>query len=199
MNRTLLPEMLHYTDMTLLERQRARLKWHQEQHLQQQEDQSYFGDLGGVFHLQQGYQGGGLGEVVTKSVKPDPGLVDNGWADVVGFGPCGYGNNNGSSFDINYAISRTSSCPPAATAVAAAAPAAKVTESVVSGKISSGVGRESFKKRKVDKVHNNTKVCSVLPELNHCFFKTLHEILDFNVKFWFLVSHFSYLAYKFGC
>ncbi|KAJ4838311.1 hypothetical protein Tsubulata_040965 [Turnera subulata] len=159
---TLLPsEMLHCADMTVLERQRARLKWEQEQQQQQQQlQESYFGDLGGVvFHqvTQQGEFEGGLGEVVTRSVKPDPGLVDNSSAwiahDVMaGFvGACGYGNGTGSGFDMNYGIARTTSCPP--TVVAAAAAAAKGKDSVGSdSKMSSAVGRESFKKRKADKV-----------------------------------------------
>ncbi|XVE66977.1 hypothetical protein DITRI_Ditri08aG0123100 [Diplodiscus trichospermus] len=119
--------------MTVLERQRARLKWQQQQ-LQQQlqeEQQSYFSELSGVFSSQtshiQGFQGGlmsgdeMLGDILmTRQVKPDPGL-ETAWPDLgkvdmasMGFGPCGYGN--GSSFDMNYAISRTSSCPPAVAA-----------------------------------------------------------------------------------
>ncbi|EEF49415.1 conserved hypothetical protein [Ricinus communis] len=169
MNRALLPEMLHCTDLTVLERQRARLKWQQEQqHLQLEQHQhqhhqgeNYFlGDLSGVFQLQQqqqqqqGFQGD-LGEVVIRSVKPDPGFLDNGcWSntsstDLVGYGPCGFGN-------MNFAISRTSSCPPT---VADAGPVlVKGRESVVSEKLTCGVGSESTKKRKVDKVQNNTKV-----------------------------------------
>ncbi|KAJ8763415.1 hypothetical protein K2173_002298 [Erythroxylum novogranatense] len=153
MNRAPLPEMLHCTDVTVLERQRARLKWQQQQRqLQQQapgqshQEESCFGDFGSVFGFQ-----GGLSEMVTQStlsVKPDLDLVDNGWPDLVGFGPCGFGSN-GSGFDMNYAICRTSSSPPA---VAAAATADEGRESVASEKFSSVVGRESFKKRKVDKV-----------------------------------------------
>uniref|UniRef100_A0A2P2LLN2 Uncharacterized protein n=1 Tax=Rhizophora mucronata TaxID=61149 RepID=A0A2P2LLN2_RHIMU len=165
--------MLHCTDMTVLEWQRTRLKWQQEQRqvLQQQQHQhgpqqeSYFGDLSSVF---QG--GGGLGEVVTLStslsVKPDPVLVDNGWPDFVGFAPCGRyadNNNNVSGMEFNCAnISRTSSYPPLV--AEAAAPAAdKAKESVLSDNISSGVARESFRKRKVDKVQNNAEVCLFLP------------------------------------
>ncbi|KAJ9189724.1 hypothetical protein P3X46_000981 [Hevea brasiliensis] len=160
MNRALLPEMLHSTDMTVLERQRARFKWQQEQQ-QQQQQQSFFGDLSGVFQLQQQHQGfqGDLGEVVTRSVKPDPSLMDNGWSDLVGFGPCGYGNYNGSGFDVNCAISSTSSCPPAVVAPATNAKVlAEGREPVLSEKLNSGVARECLKKRKVDKVQNSTKV-----------------------------------------
>ncbi|XP_007042169.2 PREDICTED: transcription factor bHLH63 [Theobroma cacao] len=174
MNRAL-PEMLQCSDMTVLERQRARLKWQQEQlqqqQLQQQEQQqSYFSELSGVFSSQpshvEGFQGGlmsgdsVLGDMVmTRQLKPDPGL-ETAWPELVkvdmpdmGFGPCGYGN--GPSFDMNYAISRTSSCPPAvAAAVAGEVVEVKGKESVVSEKIGSAVGRESFKKRKVDKLQN---------------------------------------------
>jgi hypothetical protein len=158
--------MLHCTDITVLERQRACIKWQQEQQQQQQvqlqqQEISYFTELTGVFQ-QAGFHEGGLSEVVTRSVKPDPGLVDNGWNNdhVVGLGvgPLYY---NGSGFELNYgAISRTSSCPPAAVAAVAAA-TVKGSESVVSDKISSGVGRESSKKRKVDNIQNNSKVCFI--------------------------------------
>ncbi|KAG8655987.1 transcription factor bHLH63 isoform X2 [Manihot esculenta] len=166
MNRALLPEMLHCTDMTVLERQRARFKWQQEQELQQQQQQhhqqeSFFGDLSGVFQLQLQHQGlqGDLGEVVTRSVKPDPASMDNGWPGLVGFGPSGYENNNGSGFDVNYAISRTSSCQPAVAGAAVDATVlAESREPVMSEKLSPGVGRENLKKRKVDKLQHNTKV-----------------------------------------
>ncbi|KAJ6906147.1 hypothetical protein NC652_023790 [Populus alba x Populus x berolinensis] len=167
-NRALLPagggeNMLHFTDITVLERQRACIKWQQEQQqqqqvLQQQQEISYFTELTGVFQ-QAGFHEGGLSEVVTRSVKPDPGLVDNGWNNdhVVGFG-VGPPYNNGSGFELNYgSISRTSSCPPPPVAAVAAA-TVKGSESVVSDKISYGVGRESSKKRKVDDIQNNSKV-----------------------------------------
>ncbi|KAJ6692699.1 TRANSCRIPTION FACTOR BHLH63-LIKE [Salix purpurea] len=153
--------MLHCTDMTVLERQRARIKWQQEQQQQfqlQQQEISYFTELADVFH-QAGFHEGGLSEVVTRSVKPDPGLVDNGWNNdhVVGYG-VGLPYNNGLGFELNYgAISRTSSCPPEAVAAVAEA-TVKGSESVVSDMISSGAGRESSKKRKVDKIQNNSKV-----------------------------------------
>ena len=170
-NRALLPagggeNMLHCTDITVLERQRACIKWQQEQQQQQQvqlqqQEISYFTELTGVFQ-QAGFHEGGLSEVVTPSVKPDPGLVDNGWNNdhVVGLG-VGPLYDNGSGFELNYgAISRISSCPPAAVAAVAAA-TVKGSESVVSDKISSGVGRESSKKRKVDNKQNNSKVCFI--------------------------------------
>jgi hypothetical protein len=169
-NRALLPagggeNMLHCTDITVLERQRACIKWQQEQQQQQQvqlqqQEISYFTELTGVFQ-QAGFHEGGLSEVVTRSVKPDPGLVDNGWNNdhVVGLG-VGPLYDNGSGFELNYgAISRTSSCPPAVAAAATATATVRGAESVVSDKISSGVGRESSKKRKFDKVQNNSKLC----------------------------------------
>ncbi|XVE49042.1 hypothetical protein DITRI_Ditri01bG0050300 [Diplodiscus trichospermus] len=129
MNRAL-PEMLQCSDMTVLERQRARLKWQQEQLQQQQEQQqSYFSELSGVFSSQtshvQGFQDGLMNGdsvlcdvVMTRQVRPDAGL-ETAWPEFekvdmagMGFAPCGY--SNGSGFDMNYAISRTSSCPPAA-------------------------------------------------------------------------------------
>ncbi|XVF45293.1 hypothetical protein PTKIN_Ptkin02bG0194000 [Pterospermum kingtungense] len=181
MNRAF-PEMLQLcSDMTALERQRACLKWQQEQEDEQQ--RSYFSELSGVFsssqtsHVQ-GFQGGlmnGTGDsalcgmVMTRLVKPHPAGFETDWPELgkvnmatTGFGPCGYGN--GQNFDMNYAISRTSSCPPAVAAAAEAAVAvetadAKAKESLVSEKIiGSAVGRESFKKRKVDKLQNSKVV-----------------------------------------
>ncbi|KAK8568101.1 hypothetical protein V6N13_106042 [Hibiscus sabdariffa] len=176
MNRAL-PEMLQCSDMTVLERQRARLKWQEEQFQQQQ--QSYFSELNGVFSSQaghvQGFQQCGLMShaaaggsdsvlsdmVMTRQLKPDPGL-ETAWPELgkvgmgsMGFSPCGYGI--GQSFDMNHAISRTSSCPPAV--AAAAAVASKAVE--VKGnleKMSSAVGRESLKKRKVEKLQNSKVV-----------------------------------------
>ncbi|XP_022747074.1 transcription factor bHLH63-like [Durio zibethinus] len=167
------PKMLQCSDMTVLERQNACLKWQQEQlqQQQQQEQQSYFSELSGVFSSQvQGFQGGlvsgdsVLGDMVmTRQVKPDPGL-ETAWHEMekvdmaaMGFGPCGY--SNGPDFDMNYAISRTSSCPTfVAAAVAAQAVEVKGKESIVSEKMGSTVGRGSFKKRKVDTLQNSKVV-----------------------------------------
>ncbi|XVE93640.1 hypothetical protein REPUB_Repub01dG0211400 [Reevesia pubescens] len=177
MNRVL-PEMLQCSDMTVLETQRAGLKWQQEQlQQQQQQQQSYFSELSGVFSSQtshvQGFHQGGLmssgdsvlgGMVMTRQLKPDPGL-ETAWPELgkvdlanMGFGPCGYGN--GPSFDMNYANSRTSSCPPAVAAAVAAEAVVEVKgkDSVVSEKMGSAVVRESFKKRKVDKLQNSKVV-----------------------------------------
>ncbi|KAL4303473.1 hypothetical protein GQ457_10G021420 [Hibiscus cannabinus] len=173
MNRTL-PEMLQCSDMTVLQRQRARLKWQEEQfqqHQQQQQQQSYFSELDGVFSTQaghvQGFQQGGLMSgataaggsdsvlsdmVMTRQLKPDPGL-ETAWPELgkvgmgsMGFSPCGYGI--GQSFDINHA-----SCLPSVAVAAAASKAVEVKE-----KMNSAVGRESFKKRKVEKLQNSKVV-----------------------------------------
>nr|KJB79173.1 hypothetical protein B456_013G036400 [Gossypium raimondii] len=166
---TALPEMLQCSDLTVLERQRDRLKWQEEQ-FQQQQQQSYFSELScGAFSSQtnhvQGFQGGFMGGasgdsvlsdmVMARQVKPDPGL-ESPWPELgkvdmaaMGFGPCGYGN--GPSFDMNHAISRTSSCPPAVAATKA------VEVKVNSEKMASAVDKESFKKRKAEKLQN-TKV-----------------------------------------
>ncbi|GMI88176.1 hypothetical protein HRI_002486900 [Hibiscus trionum] len=172
MNRAL-PEMLQCSDMTVLERQRARLKWQEEQFQHQQHQQSYFSELSGVFSSQtghvHGFQQGGLMSaaaggsdsalsdmLMTRQLKPDPGL-ETAWPELgkvgmgaMGFGPCGYGI--GQSFDMNHAISRTSSCPPAV----AAAAAVEVKTNLE--KMSSAAGRESFKKRKVEKLQNSKVV-----------------------------------------
>ncbi|KAF3435714.1 hypothetical protein FNV43_RR22806 [Rhamnella rubrinervis] len=160
------------TDMTVLERQRARMKWQQEQIQQQQ--QSYFSgsELSGVFSGQtqagqvaQSFQGlvgceSVLCEAVNRSVKPDPGL-ENGWPEmgkcempIMGLGSCGGLVSDTQGFQMNGAISRTASCPPT---VAAAAADTKAREAALHEKMSSAAGRESFKKRKADKFQN-TKV-----------------------------------------
>ncbi|KAK6916585.1 Myc-type, basic helix-loop-helix (bHLH) domain [Dillenia turbinata] len=200
MNRAL-PEMLHClnnnsnmnltngncTDMSVLERQRARIKWQQE-HLQHQQHQNFLSsEEFNVFQLQaqlaqaQQFQNLINGEVsldgfVGRAVKPDPGL-DNGWPDYsnLSVGPPGsthYGPGGGSArlecsgyggVDVNYAISRTTSCLPsvaAGIADVAAVPAAadvKSRDSTVTEKLTAAVGRESFKKRKADKLQQ-TKV-----------------------------------------
>ncbi|KAK9942498.1 hypothetical protein M0R45_008160 [Rubus argutus] len=137
MNRAL-PEMLNCmnapgslvagncTDMTVLDRQRARMKWQHDQlqQQQQQQHQGYFGgsELNGVFsHLPiqasqqvQSFQGLiGLGDSgMGQAVKPDP------------VRKMETKNNN----------------------------------TVVTDKISSPAGKESFKKRKADKAQNNKAV-----------------------------------------
>ncbi|KAJ1397694.1 Myc-type, basic helix-loop-helix [Sesbania bispinosa] len=124
------------SDMTVLERQRARMKWQQEQ--------GYFSGNGfnGVFssssslHVQnqnsQGSMifsadsGSALAEVVvaahSHSIKPLPAPAP------------------APAFDVNSAISRTFSCPPVLAET-------KATDS--------SIGKESLKKRKADKAYQN--------------------------------------------
>ncbi|KAA8545981.1 hypothetical protein F0562_020568 [Nyssa sinensis] len=170
-----LPEMIHCLntpgnlagngmEVSVLERQRARMKWQQEQ-LQQQ--QNYVNENGlSMFpispHTQQ-FQvlinnESVLNEFVNRVMKPDPGL-DHRWPHFGKFGgedsdlgSCGIGN--GSGFEMNYAISRTASCPPAGAAAIAEVAETKGRESVLPEKLSSAVGRESFRKRKADKTQN---------------------------------------------
>ncbi|XP_022135684.1 transcription factor bHLH63-like [Momordica charantia] len=69
------------------------------------------------------------------AVKPDPGLED-GWSEMGKFDPSLL--LNATAYELNSSLSRTSSCPPA-----------------VPEKVGSAAGRESFKKRKAEKVQNN--------------------------------------------
>ncbi|KAG6572048.1 Transcription factor basic helix-loop-helix 63, partial [Cucurbita argyrosperma subsp. sororia] len=152
MNRAL-PEMLQCLNtagdcpdnLSVLERQRGRLKFQQDQLLQQ----SCFNrvDYGGGFpppgvvpadHLtgfprfmSGGGSGGGMSlvEMVMGAVKPDPGLGGK-------FDPSLL--LNATAYELNSSLSRTSSCPPAVTPAVSAA------------------RRESFKKRKAEKVHTTT-------------------------------------------
>ncbi|KAK8264715.1 hypothetical protein V6Z12_D12G128000 [Gossypium hirsutum] len=152
-----LPEMLQCSDLTVLERQRARLKWQEEQFQQEQQQQSYFSELscGG------GFMGGASGDSVLPDMvmarQPELGKVD---MDAMGFGPCGYGN--GPSFNMNHAISRTSSYPPAV----AATKAVEVKGNYE--KMASAVGKESFKKRKAEKLQNSKVVTEESKRIKAC-------------------------------
>lgn len=165
-------------EISVLERQRLAPKWQQDQlqvqpH-QQQEDQSCFNEpsiqsmLSAQAQIFQGLTmgcgptpiqpGPSLNDLLTP-IKTDPG-VDNRWIDF------GMPNNglpaesseiqsisqvNNPGYGVNYAISRTASCPPLV------AEAAKVTEGkgrqpiTSDQKLSGATGRESFKKRKAEK------------------------------------------------
>uniref|UniRef100_A0A5B7A490 Putative transcription factor bHLH63 n=1 Tax=Davidia involucrata TaxID=16924 RepID=A0A5B7A490_DAVIN len=173
MNRAL-PEMLHClntpgncTDMSVFERQRTQMKLQQEQLQQSYVNENDEFTMFPVLPPQdQQFQvlinsDSGLSEFVNRGMKPDPGL-DNGWphfgnfgGECSGLGSCGFGDG-GSGFEMNYAISRTASCPPAVAATVAEQAVAdtKGIESVLPEKLSSAVGRESFKKRKADKTQN---------------------------------------------
>lgn len=165
-----LPEMFAGNNGTpsVLERQQARLKWHHDQFHDSFLGGSELSDLFTVDPTSQQPQVGVAqfqGFAAGDSVKPDPGF-ENGWPSFAKFDVCsvgfnvasvGYGNN-GSGYDVDYAISRTSSCPPAVVAAAASEAAEKGKESVVSEKLSSAPGKESFKKRKSEKAQI-PKVC----------------------------------------
>ncbi|KAK6946261.1 Myc-type, basic helix-loop-helix (bHLH) domain [Dillenia turbinata] len=181
------------TDISVLERQRARMKWQQEHLHQHRQHQNFLSNEEfNVFQLQaqlaqaQQFQNLINGELSFdgfsgRPVKPDPGL-DNVWPDysslsVGHHGSTHYGPSAGSAglecpgygrVDVNYAISRTTSCPPsvvagiadvAAVPVAAVAAVAdaKSRDSTVTEKLTAVVGRESFRKRKADKLQQ-TKV-----------------------------------------
>lgn len=198
------PEMLHClstpgnvagngTDMTVLERQRFRMKWQQEQfhHQQQQQlQESYYGgnqfsmfSMGGQdgeaqqFHgLIDGDSAGSLGDLLGRTVKADPGL-ENVWPEFGKLTMPGTGFNvenagfessgilSCSGFEMNHDTSRTSSCLQSAAEV-------EVRESVLPEKIASTVGRESFKKRKADKIQS--------PKVHDSFL--LSESLKFKIS-----------------
>ncbi|KAK4740167.1 hypothetical protein R3W88_003864 [Solanum pinnatisectum] len=165
-----LPEMLHNNitsnggnGSSVLEQQRARMKWHQEQ--VQQQEMSYFNGQNDLlmssfhqtseaqqFHGLINVNDQSLNELVTRAIKPDP-CMENNWGDFgttdnngFGYVPVGVGHGGMSHpTEMNYAISRTTSCPP--TMADNAVSAVKPKETM----LSSNRGRESFKKRKADK------------------------------------------------
>lgn len=177
-----LPEMLHNNTTSnggngssVLERQRARMKWHQEQ--VQQQEMSYFNgqndQLMSSFHQTseaQQFHGlinvndQSLNELVTRAIKPDP-CMENNWGDFgttdnngFGYVPVGVGHGGMSHpTEMNYAISRTTSCPP--TMADNAVSAVKPKETM----LRSNRGSENFKKRKADK-NQHLKVCSTPTE-----------------------------------
>lgn len=152
--------------MTALERQRARVKWQQ-----QQDQQGHFSGtaFNGVFSssssssssLQQQVQhqhhsqgsmmmiaaadsgGSSLSEVVAQSsIKPAPGGLNlNQFQIPTAPSP------SASGFDVNSSISRTFSCPPAL---------AQAKKGTVFS-----IGKETFKKRKSEKAQNHLKVCGI--------------------------------------
>ncbi|KAL2477146.1 transcription factor HBI1-like [Forsythia ovata] len=165
MNRGALPEMLHCLnfpgniagnnggigmEMSVVESQRVNMKWQQSaNHLNEDYRLSVFS----VPAVQdQQFQGlvdsdQGIGELVAQAMKLDPGIEDGqnefGRAEnSLNYASCVYGN--GSEFEMNYAIPRTASCPPAV----AAAVASKGKEAALPEKLGSAAGRESLKKRK---------------------------------------------------
>ncbi|KAL6963854.1 hypothetical protein U1Q18_034860 [Sarracenia purpurea var. burkii] len=147
------------TDTTVLERQRIRMKWQQEQFFQQGQSFDGRNDFFAGFSVPPQFQGlvgsdAGLNELVTRAVKADPGL-GNGWPDFgqfgggegsSGLGSCGLGI--GSGFEMGYGISSTTSCPPPPPAEVAEV--TKQRRPTSPEKMSSTVGREILKKRKAD-------------------------------------------------
>ncbi|KAI4298335.1 hypothetical protein L6164_031908 [Bauhinia variegata] len=163
------------SNMTALERQRARTKMQQDQqHLQlqqqqqqnQQIHQSYF--YGTAFNsvfsplqlqlensqgliMAAGGTHSSLDEIVAQapSLKPEPGLA-NGWPELGKFDmpAVGFGS---SGVDVNSAISRTYSCPPSVAVKAVAD--GKGKDPIISMNSASG-GRENFNKRKAEKTQN---------------------------------------------
>lgn len=130
------------------------MRWQQQQQpeLQNQSHGSYGGafvnEFNGVVFGMESIGGSALGEVVAKSsaaVKPDP-VSENGLPDLPAIRmPGGSGLGSSRRFDANSAVSTNSTTA--------------VTEAVsAKEKMSSSSGKESFKKRKSDKVH---KVCVV--------------------------------------
>lgn len=170
-----LPDMLHCmsssaadvssgTEMSVFERQRARIKWqyqqNSQQQQQQQQQQSFFCGNEVNMYSTLVHQGQapefdqlmgndtGFTSFFNCAVKPDPGM-DNGWPDYGKFGGdsdfLSYGNVN----ELSCAISRTISCPP----TVAAAIAEPSGDNNTNGKksMNSAVGTDSFKKRKAEK------------------------------------------------
>ncbi|KAL2460117.1 Transcription factor bHLH [Abeliophyllum distichum] len=171
MNRGALPEMLHCLnipgniagnngdtgmEMSVVESQRVNMKWQQSAtHLNEDYQLSVFSvpavqdqQFRGLVDSDQG-----IGELVAQAMKLDPGIEDEqnefGRAEnSLNYASCVYGN--GSKFEMNYAIPRTASCPPAVAAAMAEATAvaSKGKEAALPEKLGSAAGRESFKKRK---------------------------------------------------
>lgn len=166
-----LPEMLQWlhssangTDISVLQRQQARMNW--------QQQQSFFCENGlhsipeaEATQFQSLMNGDAvLGRFGNRAVKPDPGMEPE-WPgygnmsrdDPLGLGACAYGNVNG--VELNHAISRTTSCPPAVAADAIAETAGSYTDGKEPGLLGK-IGRQSFKKRKADE-NNDQKVCEI--------------------------------------
>lgn len=142
MNNTSLPEMLHYLNtpdnfnrMSVLERQQLPLP---------QLPMGYFSSdaFSPPVQVHQDFtnhenNGGGI---FTPAMKPNPGFDTNFDSPV-------------KDFEMNYAVSRTISCPPA---IAAAMAEAAIASSKAKEKtVLPSSGRDSFRKRKSDKNHNS--------------------------------------------
>lgn len=155
------------TEMSVFERQQARMKWQQEHNHQQLS--VFSGNDVNMYSTKEpqvqapGFQlmsnDIGFGSFSNCAVKPDPGM-DTGWPDYGKFGGdseylgYGYGSVDGNVNELSCPISRTFSCPPAVPAAIGQASGDYTNGKmsvVFSGKMNSSVGRDSFKKRKADK------------------------------------------------
>ncbi|GMH16259.1 hypothetical protein Nepgr_018100 [Nepenthes gracilis] len=175
MNRTR-PEMLHCLnatgnlaaatsrEMSVLERQRAVLKWHQEQLKRRQ--QRHFDDLN-VFSaplLAQNINGlidddgSGLNEILTRPTGMETGRPDFGSKSgvILDLDHSAGHVNASSGYCLNFAISGNINFPPTVVAAAtqvntAVGAEAKVREPTTSERLSVTTGRQSSKKRKAEK------------------------------------------------
>ncbi|XP_047944868.1 transcription factor bHLH63 [Salvia hispanica] len=135
-----LPEMLHCLnstsencEMSVLERQRSRLKWQQQQqeHLSHHHPIPYFN---GNDHLSfSGFHGDqALSDLVLNggAMKPDPDVEHDDFRRFMNYG------SGTTDFQMSSALPRTVSCPPYVAAAAS---------------VDSAAGKESCKKRKADR------------------------------------------------
>ncbi|KAL6546016.1 hypothetical protein OROGR_009890 [Orobanche gracilis] len=127
--------------MSVLERQRSRLKWQQEQLIHQQSVTPFNENV----HLDNVFSGFNGQLLVGGAMKPDPSLeseLGGGSRSVLSYG-------NGSEFGIcSYAIPRTVSCPPNMVVAAANIAQSPTLSSAAAA------ARESSTKRKADKTRN---------------------------------------------
>ncbi|XP_047311602.1 transcription factor HBI1-like [Impatiens glandulifera] len=130
------------TDMSVLERQRAScMRWQQEE---EEEHHFYNGNQFNMFSIPTPPPSQQLQDLVSnahpsfiaRTIKPDPANLDNAWSD---FGIFGTG------IDINYEISRITSCPPAM-----ASDMADIA-TLEAKKLSLAAGRENSRKRRAEK------------------------------------------------
>ncbi|KAL3515160.1 hypothetical protein ACH5RR_022062 [Cinchona calisaya] len=185
MMNTALSEMLHLPNtpenvakMSVLERQQAiRMKWQEEQQIQQLgygffniNDQlnvySTPAQAHQHFHGLISTDDQNLTGLLNQGMKQDPVVQNTGCNSFASTGGGIFGFGGGSDFEnftgigMNYAVSRTASCPPAVPAAMAevAMAASKGRETIQPEKLSSSTGRDSFKKRKADKTQNQKEV-----------------------------------------
>lgn len=168
------PDMMHCVnspELTVLERHRGRLvRWQHEQGTApfQQQTQSFYNTAGGC-----GDAGGssssfshgsenlmGLGEVVNhcKMIDPSPGIEYWGQLGKIEVPSDGFGGGMGTAPSSRYemssgSISRTASCAPPVAAAAADGQLAVALE-----KLTAPVGRNSFKKRRLERVPSSKVV-----------------------------------------